>query len=372
MSTEGLISDFAPLFYAETPTGGTVRGGHTITRAMDATIVALARPAKRIGPTQVQSNGTATYVVGYVRSHTSIKQLWLAWYFHPDFTNSITPATNSIDLTITDAAGHTIASSSDVVPVGFKGVTTDALQAVTPLDSTVVLGASGYIDLDAAAAVLTDPSWSFSFTYTASTTHIPLDRIEGWECPRTQIDSDDTYGALTGPENPGNPILAGSTTTPVYERLMQTLQGAALCNRTLLSIAWPTSTSIAPVTASATFTAFTRMLEGGTTPWSWRVRPRVVYAPNSATGEPHRVRYLYQVSGGGTAAVKCTATSVGAASTQTATTTGLASATWAWSDWQTINIPTDGTDRIVSITFEGKTTAGNFYIAGIELEENQT
>lgn len=370
MSAEGLISDYAPLFYAETQTGGTVRGGHTITRAMDATIVALARPAKRIGPTQVQSNGTATYVVGYVRSHTSIRQLWIAWYFHPDFTN--TPATNSVDLTITDAAGHTIASSSDVVPVGFKGVTTDAVQAVTPLDSTVILGASGYIDLDAAAAVLTDPSWSFEFTYTASTTHIPLDRIEGWECPRTQVDSDDTYGALTGPENPGNPILAGSTTTPVYERLMQTLQGAALCNRTLLSIAWPTSTSIAPVTASATYTAFTRMLEGGTTPWSWRVRPRMLYAPNSATGEPHKFRVYYEVTGGGSAAIQCNATSVGTLSVGSATITGLASATWAWSDWQTINVPTDGTDRIVAITFEGKTTAGSFYIAGIELEENQT
>ena len=26
----------------------------------------------------------------------------------------------------------------------------------------------------------------------------------------------------------------------------------------------------------------------------------------------------------------------------------------------------------VAITFEGKTTAGNFYVAGIEIEENQT
>lgn len=368
MSTEALIPDFAPLLYAETQTGGTVRGGHTITRAIDASICALGRPARRIGPAQSQHNDTSTYVLGYVRSHTAIKQLWVAWYFHPDYTN--TPATNSVALTITDAAGHTIAPASDVIPVGFKGVATDAVQAVTPLDSTIILGASGYIDLDAAAAVLTDPSWSFEFVYTASTTHIPLDRIEGWECPRSQVDSDDDYGLLTGPENPGNPILAGSATTPVYERMMRTLEGAALCNRTLLSVAWPTITTIAPGTSSATFTAFTRMLESGTTPWSWRVRPRVVYAPSSATGTPHRVRYLYRVTGGGTAAVRMTATSVGTGSVVTADVTALTSASWAWSDWTSTTIPTDGTDRIVKIEFTGKTTAGSLYVAGIEIEES--
>jgi hypothetical protein len=113
------------------------------------------------------------------------------------------------------------------------------------------------------------------------------------------------------------------------------------------------------------------MLEGGTTPWSWRVRPRMLYAPSSATGEPHRVRVLYEVTGGGTAAVRCTATSVGAGSVVTAAVTGLTSASWAWSDWQTMTIPTDGTDRIVALTFEGKTTAGSFYVAAIEIEENQ-
>lgn len=370
MSNEGLISDFAPLLYTETLTGGTVRGGHTITRAIDANIIGLARPARRIGPVQSQKTDGSTYSVGYTRSHTSITQLWLAWYFHGDFTN--TPATISMDLTITDAIGNSIASSSDLIPVGFKGTATDAIQAATTYDSSILLGAEGYLDLAACAAVLTDPTWNFEFVYTASTTHVPLDRIEGWECPRSQVDDGDSYGSLTGPDNPGSPIVSGSTTTNGYERLMSTISAAALCGRTLLSIAWPTVTTIAPGTSSATFTAFTRMLESGTTPWSWYVRPRMLYAPNSATGEPHRVRVFYEVTGGGTAAVQCNATSVGALSVGTATITSLASATWAWSDWQTINIPTDGTGRLVAITFEGKTTAGSFYIAGIELEENQT
>lgn len=370
MSTESLLVDFPSLAYGETPTGGTVRGGHTITRAAAANIVALGRPAHRVGPVQGQSAQTNTYVAGYTRSHDAIKQLWLAWYFHPDYTN--TPATHSVELTITDALGNSVASSSALIPVGFKGAATSAVQASVPLDVTMVLGAEGYLDLDALAAVLVDPSWSFEFVHTASTPYIPLDRIEGWECPRSLVDSADTYGALTGPENPGNPIVAGTTTTPGYERIAKTIEGGIRCGRTLLSAVWPTDTSIAPGTSSATFTAFTRMLESGTTPWAWRVRPRVVYAPNSSTGTPHRVRYLYQNTGGGTGSVKCTATSVGAGSVQTATTSSLTSGSWAWSDWESLDVPTDGTDRVVTLTFTGKTTAGALYIASIEIEEHST
>ena len=366
MSTEALLPDFPTLAYAETPTGGTVRGGHTITRAVAANIVALGRPARRIGPVQGQSNTTSTYVVGYVRSHADINQLRLAWYFHADFTN--TPATHSLDLTITDAAGHSVASSSTAVPIGFKGETVSAVLSTTPLDTTVVLGAEGYLDLDVLAATLTDPSWSFKFVYTASNTHVPLDRIEGWECPRSQVDSADAYGLLTGPENPGNPIVAGSTTTYGYERLAKTIEGGIACNRTVLSVAWPTDTSIAPGTASATYTAFTRMLESGTTPWPWKVRPRVVYHPSSAAGETHRARIHYKVTGSGTANARVSTGATGSPYT----IGGLTSATWAWSDWTTIEIPTNGTDRIASITFEGKTSAGTFYVAGIEVEENNT
>jgi len=368
VSTEALVPDFPRLFYAEGITGATVRGGHTITRASAANIVALGRPGRRVGPS-MGAGANASYHFGYVRSHTSIKQLWLAWYYWPDPDPFATLHTLSVTTTIRDDIGNTVTSASADIPLGFDGTAIGANRVV--FFDAPALGALGYIDLDAIAATLTGSSWTFQFDWSRSGAAPTLDRIEGWECPRSQVDDADTYGALTGPENPGSPVVAGSTTTLGYERIAKTIEGGIACNHTLLSAAWHTDTSLAPVTASATYTAFTRMLESGTTPWSWRVRPRVVYAPNSATGEPHRVRYLYQVSGGGSASVRCTATSVGAASTQTAATTGLASATWAWSDWQTINIPTNGTDRIVSITFEGKTTAGNFYVASIELEENQ-
>lgn len=370
MSTEALIPDFAPLFYGEAQTGKTVRGGHTITRAASANVIALGRPAKRIGPVQSQKTDGSTYTVGYVRSHTSIKQLWLAWYFHADGTN--TPASISMSLTITDAAGHTVGPSSALIPVGFKGTSTDAIRATYLYQSDIFLGAAGYLDLDALAATLTDTSWSLEFTYSASTVYVPLDRVIGWECPRSQVDSADTYGALTGPVNPGNPILAGSTTTSGYERLAKTVEGAVLCNRDLLCVSWQRQVGYVPSTASAALAAMALMTEGGGVPYSWRVRPRVVYVPSSSTGEPHRVRYLYQVTGGGTATIRCTATSIGAGSVISVDAAGLTSAAFAWSAWSTLTIPTDGTDGIVAVTFTAKTTAGTVYLASIQLEENQT
>ena len=370
MTTEALIPEFPLLQYAEAITGRTVRGGHSMTRASAANVIALGRPARRIGPTQgLAASGTLR--VGYVRSHASITQLVLAWWYRPDVDPFAAAPTISITTTIRDNLGNTLTSASAVIPDGFDGAVLSGGGSTYDLDTSVNLGAIGYIDLVDAATTLTGDTWEFQFDWSRSGGSVALDRIEGWECPRTQVDDAGTYGALAGSEEPGDPILAGSTTTPVYERIAKTIEGAALCGRTLLSVAWPEDTAIAPVTASGSYTAFTRMLEGGTTPWSWRVRPRMLYAPSSATGEPHRVRVLYEVTGGGTAAVRCTATSVGAGSVVTAAVTGLTSASWAWSDWQTMTIPTDGTDRIVALTFEGKTTAGSFYVAAIEIEENQ-
>ena len=362
--SEAILPDFAALYYAEAQTGKTVRGGHTITRAASANVIALGRPAKRIGPIMGRSASAYTYQASYVRSHASIKHVYLAWYYRPTASG----LNASITLTIRDAAGHSVSHTSALIPRGFKGEPQQAVRT-SFYASDFAIGGSGYLDLDALAATLTDSSWSFDF---AASTGV-FDHIIGWECPRSQVDSADTYGALTGPANPGNPILAGSTTTSGYERLAKTVEGAVLCNRTLLAIVWPDdAATLTPSTASAALAAMTLMTEGAGVPYSWRVRPRVVYAPASATGEPHRVRYLYRVTGGGTAVIRCTATSVGVGSVTTCDATGLTSATFAWSAWVSTTIPTNGTDGIVAVTFTAKTTAGTLYLASIQLEENQT
>lgn len=365
MVTEALLDDVPLLSYAETITGATVRGGHTITRFAAASIVALARPARRVAMSSSLA-ASAEFTFGYVRSHSAIKQLWLRWVYWPDPDVFTSLPTISVSLTIRDELGNSIAPPSSVIPLGFDGTSIVAVRG--DISNAAFIGAAGYIDLDAAAATLTGSSWSFSFTWTRSSGNVTLDHIEAWECPRTQVDTTDDYGATTGPVNPGNPIIAGSTTTTGYERFAKTVEGAIACGRTLLSVAWHPDTSVAPVTTSASFTAFTRMLEGGTTPWTWYVRPRVVYAPSSGLGESARFRVYYQVTGGGTGKVRMTTGS----SADPFTSPDLTSATWAWSDWTDCKVPTNGTDRVAGIQFTGRTTAGALYVAGIQLEEATT
>ena len=158
MSTEALIPDFPALYYAEGITGATVRGGHTITRATAANIIALGRPARRIGPTQ-SLGASASYHVGYVRSHDSVKQLALAWYYWPDPDPFAALPTISITTTIRDDVGNTITSPDTIVPAGFDGTALTADRVV--IYDRPVLGALGYIDLDAAAAILTGSTWTF-------------------------------------------------------------------------------------------------------------------------------------------------------------------------------------------------------------------
>ena len=364
--SEALLDAFPALFYAEAPTRGTVRGGHTMTRAVAANLAALGRPAHRIGPIQAQTRTDATWSVGYTRSHESIRQLFLAWYYRPAGLDTL--ATVAVELTITDAAGHTVSSSSDLIPLGFKGVGSQPIAATHLYQSESLLGGSGYLDLDALSAVLTDPSWSFTFAFTASDNFTPLDRIEGWECPRSRVEDDDVYGVQVGTFNPGSPVLAGSTTTLGYERLAKTIEGALLTGRTLLNVAWPLDVAVAPGLVGASFVPFTRMLEAGTTPWSWSVRPRVVYAPSSSTGEPHRVRYHYKITDGGSGTIRMGIVGSGSP----VDLTGLTSSTWAWSPWADCHIPTNGTDRIAKVRFTGKRTAGTLSVAGIQIEEHQT
>lgn len=359
MSTEPLIPDLSPLFYAEAQTGKTVRGAHTITRAVGANIVALARPAHRVGPIVGQTLAAYTYQASYVRSHTSIKYLWLGWFFRPTASG----INGGITLTIVDGAGNSVSSSSSKIPVGFKGESPFLLRR-SFYAADIALGGSGYLDLDQLAATLSDPTWHFAFAAQTG----GFDHILGWECPRSVVDSGEVYGVLTGPVNPGNPILSSG-----YERIAKTVEGGIICNRTLFSVSWPDDTAaLTPSTTSATFTAFTLMTEGGGVSWRWHVRPRVVYYPNSATGERHRIRVLYRMSTTGTGTFEATATSVGAGSTQTATIALANSAVWAWSAWQDLQVPTDGTGRVAHLSFRGKVTTGTLYIASIIVEEYQT
>lgn len=371
MSTESLISDFPPMIYADSNTGDTVRFGHAASRAVGANIIALGRPARRIGPIEATIYDPTVgydYNVSYSRSHADIKQLWLRWTYRPQST-AVT-SNMQVVMSITDGT-TTILSSSPLIPRGFKTAGIQPVTAIGLEDTRCIVGGEGYIDLDAVAALLTGNDWTIRFQ-AFTTADAPLELIEGWECPRSLVSDTATYGALTGPLNPGNPILAGTTTTSNYARIAATVVGGIKANHTLLSVTWPYDNAIAPALVSPIFVPFTRMLEGGATPWSWFVRPRAVYNPNSATGEPHRVRYYYRLdtsAGAPTGSIRCDTGATGSPYT----TAVLASVAPVWSDWVNIDIPTNGTGRIATLQFTGKVNAitSTLRLFAIQVEENQ-
>lgn len=366
MSVEALLQDFPALSYSEGYTGLTVRGSHTITRAVAANVVALGRPCRQFGGMNAQTPGT--FVFSYTRTHADINQLRIAWAYLSDPDIAAAAATLTMTLAIRDALGNSVAASDSRIPTPFDGTAYYAMSASLSPAGDIHLGGVGYLDLDALATTLTDPSWSFEFVFARSGGDATLEWIDAWECPRTTVSSTDTYGTLTGPMNPGNPITAGSVTTRGFERLAKTIEGGIKANRVYLSVAWPADIAAGgPSTVSAAYAPFATLVEGVGVPLPWRIRPRVVYLPSSAVGEPGRVRFLYYQSGGGTGAIR---TQTGSSS-DPFDVTGLTGASWQWSAWTNVLLPTNGTDRIVSVTFEGKTTAGTLYLAGIQLEEAQ-
>lgn len=366
MSTESLVNDFPALSYAEGYTGLTVRGSHTITRTIAANIVALGRPCRQLGGMQPQTPGTFKF--SFTRTHADINQLRIAWTYRSDPDIAAAAATLTMTLTITDALGNSVAASDSRIPTAFDGTAVYSTPGSLSPIGDVHLGGVGYLDLDALAVTLTDPSWSLEFVFARSGGDATLEWIDAWECPRSVVSTADTYGTLTGPMNPGNPVSAGSVTTRGFERLAKTIEGGIKANRVYLSVAWPADTGASiPSTVSATYAPFATMTEAAGVPLPWRIRPRVVYLPNNATGEPARVRFLYYQTGGGSGSIR---TATGSSSSPF-DVTGLAGASWQWSAWTNVLLPTNGTDRIVSVTFEGKTTAGTLYIASIQLEESQ-
>jgi hypothetical protein len=365
MSTEPQ-SPFPPLgaTYAETQTGRTVRAPTLVRLAQMANVLASARPAKRAQITSAYPDGSTprTYCVSYTRTSDAIGYLYLA--AHQRF--GVATDVLTINLTIRDGAGHSVLSSADTIPVGFRSTTPHNVAA---FDISTL--ATGFLDLDALAVTLTDPDWSLEFAIALSHGSGSLvDLIEVWEMPRSIVDDADTYGLLTAAVMPGRPITSGPITSPSNDgiaRLRQTLAGARLTQRTYAQECFgpdDTTAALVPRTASSSYAALVGLDEGGGTPISYELRVRKI--TGAAGGELARARFRYKVTGGGMGSLRVT-TALG-----THDLTGLTSATWAWSDWLAVSLKINGTGQIDTITLKGKTTAGTVYVSSIVLEENVT
>lgn len=368
MSTEPIIPTVSELHYREAQSKRTVRSATLTRMAMLADVCALQRPTRR-GMVQPFVSGSA-FTLGYRRQSVDIEALYVAAYYRS--TASTAGEQLTVSLTITDALGSSVGPTGTAIPQGFQGGVIATVGAGRgPVDALL---ADGWLPLDTIAATLTDPDWSLAFTFTRpSGTNVTPDRVEIWEAPRGETDSTDTYGQHLGSVEAGDPIASGSVTQDGFARLQKTIEGGITANRSYLSLAeWPNDTAFAtiPRTTSATFAALTDLEESTGVAIKFKVRVRPVYATASATGEVSRVRFRYLVSGGGTARFKSYAAS--GITTLSAETGDLTSASWAWSPWTTVNLPTDAADKTVQLYLEGKTTAGTLYLAAIQWEEHIT
>lgn len=373
MSTEPQ-SPFGPgaLAYDEARVGRTVRSATAMRAAASASINASSRPAKRAQIHSAYPDGTSarTYVVSYSRTTTAIKFLRVA----ASIRTATFGDTLTIDLTIRDGAGHSVASSSALIPNPYKATTIflDASAGSATWDARTI--GDAYLDLDALAATLTDADWSLEFAIAAPHgTHSLVDLIEVYEVPRMVVDSADAAGSLALPFLPGNTISAGavsSTGDDGVARLEATAQAARTSQRTYWQECFgpDDTTATIPQTTSGSYAALTGAEESAGVPIDYVVRVRPVTSTGAAAGETARVRFRYLVSGGGTASLRVTTGSTGSPYDLT----GLTSATWAWSPWLAIALPTDASGHVATVTLKGKTTAGTVYVSSIVVEENVT
>lgn len=368
MSTELAPLGFPSLHYTEVQTGRTVTAGAAMKLAHAADIVALCRSPKWI---RLNDLRPGDYQVSY-SSSAGAKLLYLAWYYRiPDVGNP--GDTLAVKLQITDGT-NTVIYSDAKIPRAFQGNDTLLLIEQTLTNPACMTRAgSGWLDLDDLRATLSASNdWAMTFIVTrASGTIAYVDRIDGWEAPRTMMSDADPAGVLAGPFNPGNPIVSGSTTTLGWERMEQTTRAALAVQPRYLSLSWIESITAGynvPKTSSAAYTALTHLSEsaGVATKFVVRVRPMTVTAPpGTAAGEAARWRVLVYVTGGAAADVQITTGATGSPYA----ITGLGGAAWTWSAWQTIALPTDATGQLATLSINARVTGGaTVYVAGIVVE----
>ena len=243
---------------------------------------------------------------------------------------------------------------------------------------------TGYLDLDALAATLVDPDWSFAFVVARPTgSSVIVDRIEFTELPRDLLASSDDYGLVTADGDPGDPIYAGSSSETGFTRLKATEDASRITQRAYLALGhWSataaattpnrSATSWGPLVASAPAAGYVyqSLDDGGGTPAgaSYQTRIRNVAATSSA-GEACRVRFYYRVTGGGTADLRVKTGATGSPFTLS----GLATAgAFAWSDWLTLAAKTNGTDQLDTFVPEAQTSNGSttVYVSSVQLDED--
>ena len=237
MTTRPIINQVQSLAYSSVQIGVTVRGPHMMAAANVANIVALARPRRGFHLANLIT-GTFRVLPPHARRHQAgVDPVVIA----DDDAERNHARRNGLARggpTITDALGNSVASSSALIPAGFRGETV-VLRRTPAHPALPAFGAAGWLDLDALAATLTDPSWTFEFVITRPTgTVLCVDSIVMREVSRTVVDTSDTYGVDPADFQPGQPMGAGSSTTVGTLRLAKTIEGAIASTDDVLVVGW--------------------------------------------------------------------------------------------------------------------------------------
>lgn len=323
---------------------------------------ALDDPAGRFGSSPILDSGTWSW--SYTRTPQARYLCVRAIVAATAPVTVIGTDTATLDLTLSDGT-NTIASSSAVIPRGWKGE--------THISPTQYLGGRhdglhvvGWVDLDLADDTLTASNdWRVTVTVTLSG-GAEVQAINGWEAPCFAIDDDVAgRGVLLGNYSRDLEIL---DTPAGCEELVTLDDYAVTAQRTILSTAWRqqvTDGTETPSCGATSYGAISLLDEGGAV-GHFRTFTRAL--PDSSGEVPIRWRVLYRFSGGAGTETASVRLDSGATGGPWATSALAYTTSWTWSAWVDA-VHLSGADEI---TFEAQVSASPavLWIAAVAVVEN--
>lgn len=347
--------------------GEATRAVHALNLSLTANAALLDTPAGQCSTGWTDTGGI--YSLSYVRNPGA---RFVAIVARVLPTTAPINATVTLDLTVRDSTGNSVASSDDRIPRRWKGETiycpyAAAGTALAEYSEQVV----GYVDCDELAADLADTSWSFDVTV-AVTGGAQLDGIWLAEMPRFLVDDSVSHGGIV-PGSFQRDATIHDGPVDGLDRLLATLASGRTQQRSYLALAWRQSVVSAetPSLTSSSDGPFTLLDAGSGTRAEFAVYPRSIAAV-SAAGEAAKVRYLYRFSGGaGTETAKIRLR--GSATGSPWLTGDLAYTTsWTWSPWIDCAVRTSPLSDALSLSANLSAGGPTLWLAGIHVREAVT
>jgi len=280
-------------------------------------------------------------------------------------TSGATSASVTLQLDIYDGAGHSVTYSDSRIPDAFKNHS--ATVRTGYVGSMFGTQVEAWLDLDALRTTLdASAPWRLKFTLTG--TYARCDLVQVDEMPRGIVDDSWSHGGVL-PQGMqwGVPV----TDAAQWDRIALTDRTAFNTRRTYLARVYSqTVLTKTPSTTATSLSAFTNLEESSGVPISYAFLPRRLLAV-ADPGAKAEWAIIYRLTGGAgteTATVRLTT-----ASGHTKDLSGLAhtGSSWAFSSVTTLDLSTNGTDGVESVSAKGKVSAGGptLYLGALSLWE---